>query len=391
MAKRKVLIIIDSLGEGGAQRIVADIIMACSDVVDFDLVALYWFDFESNYYDMLKNHCKSIRTLCHPTRSKLEKAFFRTWAQLTRWHYIRKIIKEGDYNLIHTHMIMANQLVYPIRQHFPNLPVVGTYHSNFDHKSFWYNRKTSRALEQHDHVFCDIEAGYKDLLGVFSNKTKLEHLEFGINHSYYSIRSEVSPEQRNLIRQKYGIPVSASVLCSIARINFADRKIDQFIQAFATIAKEIGNAVLIIVGTGTDLPSANKMVATLGITDKVLFLGHRSELHELYAISDIYLSLTCHDDIGVAGKQAIVAGLPTFTLTMKPSTLGSGRYFSDAIDSEKLAKNILDFWKNEDNLKIAKIRSKALIESCNRNNMIERHREIYCSLSSPAENSNRLK
>jgi glycosyltransferase involved in cell wall biosynthesis len=381
--KRRILVIIDSLGEGGAQRIVADIIKACSDVADIDLVALYWFDFEKNYYALLKECCRSITTISKPTRNKFEKALYRSLTQLSMWGIIRKQIELNKYDLIHTHMIMANQLVYPIKKRFPAIPVIGTYHSNFDHQPAWLNRKAAKSLEQHDHVFCDIEAGYRDLKNVFNDPQKLEHLEFSIDESYFSLRSKTPAAARNAIRMKYGLPVNSCILLSIARIDFHDRKIDKFIDAFSVIRKS-GNAqdvVLVIVGTGKDLPAAQKLVAVHNLNERVYFLGHSNELHDLYAMSDIYLTVTCWDDIGVAGKQAIAAGLPTFAITMKPSTQGTQRFFIDATDATQLAQEILRFFSNSNKTELSERQSSELIRFCESNDMTERHRHFYRSFT----------
>jgi len=381
--KRRILVIIDSLGEGGAQRIVADIIKACSDVADIDLVALYWFDFEKNYYALLKDFCHSITTICKPTRNKFEKALYRSLTQLSMWGVIRKQIELEKYDLIHTHMIMANQLVYPIKKRFPAIPVIGTYHSNFDHQPDWLNRKAARSLEKHDHVFCDIEAGYRDLKNVFNDPQKLEHLEFSIDKSYFSLHSKTSEAARNAIRIKHGLPVNSRILLSIARIDFHDRKIDQFIEAFSIISNSgsLPDAVLVIVGTGKDLSAAQKLAAQRNLNERVYFLGHSNELHDLYAMSDIYLTVTCWDDIGVAGKQAIAAGLPTFSITMNPSTLGTQRFFVDATNAAQLAQKILLFFSDSNKAEQSDRHSSELIRFCESNDMTGRHRHFYRSFT----------
>jgi len=377
LAKRKVLVIIDSLGEGGAQRIVADVINACSDMAEIDLIALYWFDFEKNYYDSLQSHCRLIKTLCRPTRNKFEKAIFRGWVQFTHWRMIRDLIATNNYDIIHTHMIMANDLIYKLRREFPKLPVLGTYHSNFDHQPYRRNMRAAKALEQHDHVFCDLEAGYHDLKGVFKDTNKLEYLDFGIDSSYFAVRSTTAESQKQQYRRKYGLPIDAQVLLSIARIDFHDRKIDEFINAFAAVSKAVPGAVLVIVGTGKDLPAAKRLVAKIEITDKVYFLGHSNDLHPLYAMSDAYLTITCRDDVGVAGKQAIAAAVPTFALTLKPNTLGSGRFFSDAITAGALAEKIVAHFRDGNGYRLAEQRSQAMKQFCDGNDMITRHRQFY--------------
>jgi len=215
------------------------------------------------------------------------------------------------------------------------------------------------------------------LKSVFADTGKLEYLDFGIDSSYFATRSNATEGQRQEYRRKYGVPVDAKVLMSIARIDFHDRKIDEFIDTFAAVSRSVPGAVLVIVGTGKDLPAAKRLAAKHEVTDKVHFLGHSNDLHALYAMSDAYLTVTCRDDVGVAGKQAIAAAVPTFALTLKPNTLGSGRFFSDAVTAATLAERIIAHFNGNDGNRLAEQRSLALKEFCERNDMIGRHRQFY--------------
>jgi glycosyltransferase involved in cell wall biosynthesis len=75
---------------------------------------------------------------------------------------------------------------------------------------------------------------------------------------------------------------------------------------------------LVIAGEGPEKENCEKMAKEFGIADKVKFLGGRTDVGELLAISDIYSLVFDYDRnmgdaeaIGIAGFEGMAAGLPT--------------------------------------------------------------------------------
>ena len=76
------------------------------------------------------------------------------------------------------------------------------------------------------------------------------------------------------------------------------------------------NATYTIVGSGNYMSAAKKLVARLGLEDRVIFRGRlpRQETLALYADYDVFLFPTLHDTGGYAVIEAMLYGLPVVCL-----------------------------------------------------------------------------
>lgn len=92
------------------------------------------------------------------------------------------------------------------------------------------------------------------------------------------------------------------------------------IDVFTEVAKRRDDAVLLLVGTGEAGASVKALVDERGLTDRVKFLGQRSDVNRLYQAFDAFVLPSLYEGLGLVGVEAQVAGLPCL--------------FSDAITRE---------------------------------------------------------
>ncbi|UCC47711.1 MAG: N-acetyl-alpha-D-glucosaminyl L-malate synthase BshA [Gemmatimonadota bacterium] len=69
-------------------------------------------------------------------------------------------------------------------------------------------------------------------------------------------------------------------------------------------------ARLIFVGDGPDRPLAEEQARSLGIGDRVLFLGKQESVAELLACADLFMLLSESESFGLAALEAMASGLP---------------------------------------------------------------------------------
>lgn len=72
----------------------------------------------------------------------------------------------------------------------------------------------------------------------------------------------------------------------------------------------VPGAVLDLVGDGPDLPSVKALVAQLGMSDVVKFLGNRSDVPAVLARSDIFVLSSDREGFPLSTLEAMRAGLP---------------------------------------------------------------------------------
>ena len=81
------------------------------------------------------------------------------------------------------------------------------------------------------------------------------------------------------------------------------------IKAFAKLSKEVGNLVLIIIGTGSDERRLKSLARRLVCSDKIIFTGHVSddELWDFYNACDVFAT-PAWADFDIAPFEALALG-----------------------------------------------------------------------------------
>lgn len=81
------------------------------------------------------------------------------------------------------------------------------------------------------------------------------------------------------------------------------------IDVFTEVAKRRDDAVLLLVGTGEAGASVKALVDERGLTDRVKFLGQRSDVNRLYQAFDAFVLPSLYEGLGLVGVEAQVSGL----------------------------------------------------------------------------------
>ena len=116
-----------------------------------------------------------------------------------------------------------------------------------------------------------------------------------------------NPDKRKLLRQKLGLE-NKFVLGHIGR--FVYPKNHSFlIDVFAEVVKVKPEARLMLVGDGELRKNIEEKVVSLGLQDKVLFLGNRNDVADLYNAMDIFLLPSHYEGLPVVGVEAQANGL----------------------------------------------------------------------------------
>ncbi len=114
-----------------------------------------------------------------------------------------------------------------------------------------------------------------------------------------------SPEARRRARTAVGIPEGVLAVGIVGRL-VPIKNHELFLQAIAAGPGLLG----VVVGSGEREPELKALAARLGVGDRVLWLGWRRDLPEIYTALDT-LALTSHDEgTPVAVLEALASGLP---------------------------------------------------------------------------------
>jgi glycosyltransferase involved in cell wall biosynthesis len=114
---------------------------------------------------------------------------------------------------------------------------------------------------------------------------------------------------RAAVRARWGVPEHAAVIFYCAKLQSWKRPQD-LLRAFAKSAGE--DAYLMFAGAGPLRPALELEATSLGISDRVRFLGfaNQSALPELYTSSDVFVLPSEYEPFGLAVNEAMLCGCP---------------------------------------------------------------------------------
>jgi len=136
-----------------------------------------------------------------------------------------------------------------------------------------------------------------DRLRVVHNGIQLEHVRV------------TNAETRTRVREALGISQASSVIAMIARM-YPVKGHRIMLEMMPHIAKSCPDVVLVIAGDGPEFPACQAIAGELGLNQRVRFLGHRNDVPELLAASDLFVMPSQSEGLGVAAIEALAAGRP---------------------------------------------------------------------------------
>ncbi len=114
---------------------------------------------------------------------------------------------------------------------------------------------------------------------------------------------------RETTRASLGSSADARIVLCVAR--FAERKhVEDVVSAFSMISQDLPNARLVLVGEGERESKLRAQVAQLGLAERVVFTGHRNDVADVLAASDVLCLASRREGIPRAVMEAMAAGCP---------------------------------------------------------------------------------
>lgn len=100
----------------------------------------------------------------------------------------------------------------------------------------------------------------------------------------------------SVARQQLGLPASSKCIGIVGRLS-REKRHDLFLEMAAGLASTEPDLFFLIVGHGALEPDLRRLAERLKIANRVLFLGHRSDMHRIY--SALNLLVLCSDTEGM--------------------------------------------------------------------------------------------
>lgn len=175
---------------------------------------------------------------------------------------------------------------------------------------------------------------------LYGEKTCTKDNFYILNNAIDAKKFAINEEIRNGKRKEFHLEEKL-VVGHIGR--FHTQKNHTFlIDIFKAVSDQNENAVLMLVGDGELRQSIDKKVQDLGMDDKVIFTGVRSDIPELLQAMDVFAFPSLYEGLPVTLVEAQASGLPCIV----SDTITDEVYFTDLIKSLNLNSS-LNEWVDE--------------------------------------------
>ena len=119
------------------------------------------------------------------------------------------------------------------------------------------------------------------------------------------------PDERavDAVRERHCIPRGASIVGTVTRFHAAKGN-RYLVEAFAAVAASHPNAWLVIVGEGPEELELRDQARELGVEDRVVFAGYRSDVKAYYRAFDVSTVPSIEEGFGNVAVEAMAMGTP---------------------------------------------------------------------------------
>lgn len=325
----KVLHIINSLNIGGAEKLIVDGVSHYQNkikVVD----TLILKETKSSFEQQLEQNSRG-------------EIFYLTTKSLYNPFLILKIIPYlKKYDLVHAHLFPTLYWVVIAKLFsFSKVKLIYTEHSTHNRRRdhFILKRLDRFIYSKIDFIGCISKGTYDELVNHIGDRGQKGIVYNGINLKSYS----------NLRKSEKYLFFKGSKNKIIIQVSSFRPQKDQktLINAMSVLPEDYK---LILVGDGQLKSECIRQVSDLGLEDRILFLGLRSDIPELLFNSDIVVLSSHYEGFGLAVVEGMAANKPVIATNIdgvKEIVENYGLLFEKQNSSE-LAENILSLGENKE-------------------------------------------
>lgn len=234
------------------------------------------------------------------------------WKDLKALWRLYRIIKKGNFEIVHTHSSKAG-LLGRLAAWLAGVPViVHTVHGWSFHE---------RMSAQRRRVFIMLErlmARLSDSLIVVAARDQEKGLSAGIGTpgQYHMVRSAIpldsfSPASvdRASVRRELGIPLDALVVGNVGRLSLQKNPLD-WVRVAARIHQAETGCWFLLVGDGPLRSEVETLADQVGISERLVFTGLRRDVDRMMVAMDVFLLTSLWEGLPRVLPQAFAMGVP---------------------------------------------------------------------------------
>ncbi|MGB3736756.1 MAG: glycosyltransferase family 4 protein [Ilumatobacter sp.] len=162
----------------------------------------------------------------------------------------------------------------------------------------------------------------------------------GIDMSRFNAPPTVTDDE---VRSQFSIPAGVSIIGTAIRFE-PGKGVDDLVDAFAIIAREHPEAILLMVGDGSLRGALEDQVEAHGLTDRVIFAGFISDPRPLIALMDIFVLPVPFGSASIGLLEAMAMSKPCIISFGGPGEAiepGQSGYWAEPLQPESIAEHLV--------------------------------------------------
>ncbi len=254
---------------------------------------------------------------------------------------VYSIIKKENYQIVHSNMNALS--VFPLfAAYLAGVPVRILHNHSTDTKAEPLRTFVKHLLRPFARLFANQYWACSRLAGewMYGKKAVKEGKVTIINNAIDLKKFSFDEKKRSKFRDELGLQ-DCFVIGHVGRF-MKQKNHDFLVDIFAEISKKQENARLLLVGDGPLKTEIEDKVKAIGLEEKVIFTGVRSDVADLYNAMDVFVFPSLYEGLGMVAVEAQANGLPVISSTEVPKEAK----ISDAIKFEALS-NTKSFWTKD--------------------------------------------
>lgn len=191
------------------------------------------------------------------------------------------------------------------------LPAVVSVHNTFPPCEFgrWHHPLLRQAFAAVRGIYGVTESALQRFLALYRPYLRHDVRLAVIPNCVDTARFRPSTDLRDAARRRWGLPLDALVIGSVARLS-PQKRPEALVALLQALRAEFPTLYLLLAGTGPLEMAVRAQVAALGLERFVVFTGYQERVEELMPALDVHLLLSHREGFGIATIEAMACGIP---------------------------------------------------------------------------------
>jgi len=287
---KKILIVINNLGVGGAERVVVN-----------DLNELFRQGACVRLLTLKKEWSHSIFPDCAIEKKYWQVINFGSLLNIVSWTKVIIYIWKEKPNVVFTHLWFSNTIMRIVCK-LLGIKRVLSFEQNV------YDTIKTKKMYLMDRLL----QGWCRKIVAVSSAVRNSLIRHGIKEkNIVVINNAVDIDKYNkkpapFLKEKLGIPKDVFIFLAVGRL-VPQKGMDVLLKSFAQLR---GNLILLIAGRGSEEKKLKQLAADLNIEGKTLFLGARNDIPDILSVCDIFVLASRYEGLPLAVVEAMAAAKP---------------------------------------------------------------------------------